>query len=108
MRLLAYLQSLAWCISLVHGNVEKTVFLAPEAIHIPQQHPNLEDLQLEVLSSSKLQLRRQLPAVFPTSSSPRGAEAWFLLDRLTQHQRYEVRICWAATVSHLTPNSYLS
>lgn len=106
MRLLAYLQSLAWCIFLVHGNVEKTIFLAPEAIQIPPQHPNLEDLNLEVLSPSKSQLRRQLPAAFPTPTNPKGLEAWFLLDRLTQHQRYEVRICWAATVSHLTSITY--
>lgn len=97
MRLMACLQSLAWCIFLVHGNVEKTVFLAPEAIQIPQQHPNLEDLHLEALSPSKPGLRRQLPAAFPKPASPKGIEAWFLLDRLTQHQRYEVRICWAAT-----------
>ena len=101
MRLLAYLQSLAWCIFLVHGNVEKTIFLAPEAIQIPQQHPNLGDLNLQVLSPSKSnsQLRRQLPAAFPTPTDPKGIAAWFLLERLIQHQRYEVRICWAATVS---------
>ena len=102
MRLLAYMQILAWCISLVHGNVEKTIFLAPEVIQIPQQHPNLEDLPLEALSPSRPVLRRQLPAAFPNPGSPKGIEAWFLLDRLTQHQRYEVRICWAATVSLLT------
>ena len=99
MRLLAYLQSLAWCISLVHGNVEKTIFLAPEAIQIPQQHPNLGDLNLQLLSPSNSELRRQLPAAFPTPANPKGTAAWFLLEKLTPHQRYEVRICWAATVS---------
>lgn len=103
MRLLAYLQSLAWCISLVHGNVEKTIFLAPEAIQISRQHPNLEDLHLETLSPSRPELRRQLPAAFPKPTSPKGTEAWFILNRLTQHHRYEVRVCWAATVSLLTP-----
>ena len=101
MRLLAYLQSLAWCIFLVHGNVEKTIFLAPSYLQLPQQHPTLEDLNLQVLSPSKSNIRRQLPAAFPKSTSPKGIEAWFLLDSLTQHQRYEVRICWAATVSLL-------
>ena len=105
MRLLAYLQSLAWCIFLVHGNVEKTIFLAPEAIQIPQQHPNLQSLNLQALSPSNPELRRQLFATFPKPSSPKGTEAWFLLDRLTQHQRYEVRVCWAATVSSLTLGS---
>lgn len=108
MRLLAYLQSLAWCIFLVHGNVEKTIFLAPEAIQISQQHPNLEDLKLEVLSSSNPTLRRQLSAAFPKPTSPKGIAAWFLLDKLTQHQRYEVRICWAATVSLWTLMSHSS
>ena len=101
MRLLAYLQSLAWCIFLVHGNVEKTIFLAPEAIQIPQQHPNLQHLNLQLLSPSNPQLRRQLPAAFASPADPKGISAWFLLDRLKQHQRYEVRICWAATVSVL-------
>lgn len=99
MRLLAYLQGLAWCISLAHANVEKTIFLAPEAIQIPQQHPNIQDLNLQTLSPSNPELRRHLLAAFPKPTSPKGTEAWFLLDRLTQHQRYEVRICWAATVS---------
>ena len=101
MRLLAYLQSLTWCISLVQGNVEKTIFLGPEAIQIPQQHPSLQDLKLETLSPSTSHLRRQLSVAFPKPSNPKGTEAWFLLEGLTQHQRYEVRICWAATVSLL-------
>ena len=101
MRLLAYLQSLTWCISLVQGNVEKTIFLGPEAIQIPQQHPSLQDLELETLSPSRPDLRRQLSAEFPKPSTPKGTEAWFLLEGLKQHQRYEVRICWAATVSLL-------
>ena len=105
MRLLAYLQSLAWCIFLVHGNVEKTVFLAPQAIAIPQQHPSLDDLNLELLSPSKSKLRRGLPAAFPKPDRQKGAEAWFILDKLTQHQRYEVRICWAATVSLIFDDS---
>ena len=99
MRFLAYLQSLAWCIVPVLGNVEKTIFLAPEAIHIPQQHPNLDDLSLEALSPLNATLRRQLPAAFPKPGFTQGKEAWFLLNSLKQHQRYEVRICWAATVS---------
>ena len=101
MRLLAYLQSLSWCIFLVQGNVEKTIFFGPEAIQIPQQHPSLQDLKLETLSPSKPDLRRQLSAAFPKPSTPKGTEAWFLLEGLKQHQRYEVRICWAATVSLL-------
>ncbi|KAM0797577.1 hypothetical protein BDR22DRAFT_436341 [Usnea florida] len=107
MRLLAYLQSLTWCISLVQGNVEKTIFLGPEAIQIPQQHPSLQDLKLESLSPTKPDLRRQLSAAFPKPSTPKGTEAWFLLEGLKQYQRYEVRICWAATQPTLfTLNTY--
>lgn len=98
MRLLAHLQSLAWCIIPALGNVEKTIFLAPEAIHIPQQHPHVGDLKLEVLTPWNSTLRRQLPAAFPKPGLDKGKEAWFLLDGLTPQQRYEVRICWAATV----------
>ena len=102
MQLLLILQSLAWCIFPVLGNVEKTIFLGPEAIHIPQQHPNLDDLNLEVLSPTASRLRRRLPAAFASLENPQGTQAWFLLDRLKQDQRYEVRICWAAIVgSHL-------
>ncbi len=98
MRALAYLQSLAWCIFPVLGNVEKTIFLAPEAIDIPQQHPHLDDLNLEALSPLDWSLRRELYAAFPKVEKPKGIEAWFLLDGLRSRQRYELRICWAATV----------
>lgn len=91
--------SLVWCIVPVLCNVEKTIFLAPQAINIPTQHPNLETLRLDSLSSAESSLRRQLPAAFPTSERDKGLESWYLLDELNQHQRYEVRICWAATVS---------
>lgn len=80
------------------ANVEKTIFLGPEAIHIPQQHPNLDDLRLHSLTPSQSTLRTQLDASFPTLPESKGTESWFLLHDLRQEQRYEVRICWAATV----------
>ncbi len=99
MRLLTCVYSLIWCTPVL-GNVEKTIFLGPEPveIHNPQQQPNIDSLRLEVLSPLNATLRRQLPAAFPNLTSPKGTETWFLLDRLRQQQRYEVRICWAATV----------
>ena len=99
MQLLAFLQILAYCVLLVLGNVEKTIFLGPELIRVPQQHPNLQDLYLDTLSPSTSTLRLQLPAAFPKPNAERGEASWFLLDGLRQHQRYEVRLCWAATVS---------
>lgn len=91
---------LVWCFltALCNGNVEKAIFIAPEAIDIFDQHTNLDTLRLEVLSHHNLSLRRRIPAAFPTPDSKRGTESWFLLENLNQHQRYEVRICWAATV----------
>lgn len=81
------------------ANVEKTIFLAPEAIHVPQEHPNLDDLHLDVLTPSNYMLRTQIAASFPDPPSSKGLESWYLLDELRQEQRHEVRICWAATVS---------
>ena len=84
--------------SVVFANVEKTIFLAPPTIAVPQAHPNLDDLRLIPLSSPSYQsVRTHLNASFPTPESPRGTVAWFLLDELNPGQRYEVRICWLAT-----------
>ena len=99
MQLLAFSQILACCVLLVLGNVEKTIFLGPEPIRVSQQRPNLQDLYLDTLSPSTSTLRLKLPAVFPKPNAVRGEASWFLLDGLRQHQRYEVRLCWAATVS---------
>jgi len=93
---------LPWIVFSV-ANVEKTIFLGPEAIHIPQQHPNLDDLRLQVLTPSESALRTQLTASFPKLPELKGTESWFLLDDLRQEQRYEVRICWAATVRSIGP-----
>lgn len=101
MRPLAHAYSLLWCTAVL-GNVEKTIFLGPDPINIhnPQQQPNIDTLNLEVLSPLNTTLRRAVPASFPTSTFSKGSEAWFLLDRLRAQQRYEVRICWAATVRY--------
>lgn len=105
MRLLVFMYGLSWYTPVL-GNVEKAIFLGPEPIdiHNPQQQPNIDSLRLEVLSPLNTQLRRQLSASFPSLTSPKGTEAWFLLDRLRSQQRYEVRICWAATVRPLHYN----
>ena len=82
----------------VLANVEKTIFIAPEAIQIPQVHPNLDDLHLNILTPNKSILRTHLPASFPRPPETRGTISWFLLDDLQQKQRHEVRVCWPATV----------
>ncbi len=94
--------SLAWCMTLplilVLANNEKTVFLAPEALGNLNQQPGVEQLNLRGLSPSDWILRTHLPAAFPDPDNPWGKQSWFLLDQLTQYQRYEVRICWSANV----------
>lgn len=100
MRTSALLWALTCCLLPALGNVEKTIFIAPPSISIPSSRPNLKDLYLDVLSPplSQLSLRRQVPASFPTPTDPRGNETWLLLEGLEEGRRYEVRICWVATV----------
>jgi hypothetical protein len=44
-------------------------------------------------------LPTRLAVQFPTEAVPRGLESWYLLRGLDEGRRYEVRICWPATVS---------
>lgn len=89
---------LLFLLSVVSANVEKTVFLGPPATTVPNKHPNLDDLCLIPLSPLHLTARTRLNASFPTTDAPKGTETWILLDHLTPGARYEVRICWLATV----------
>lgn len=82
------------------ANVEKVIFLGPSRVHIPRQHPTLEDLQLHTLSPQNGIIRTKLRAEFPTNVSTLGEASWVLLANLTENQRYELRICWAATVNY--------
>lgn len=91
--LLLFLSSL-W---LADANVEKTIFLAPSSIPIPSE-TGIDDLGLDRLSPLSPILRTQLNASFPTSKNPLGTESWYFLENLTPGQRYEVRICYLATV----------
>lgn len=93
--------SLLWLASLVAGNVEKTIFVAPAAINLSQDGPGLETLCLKSLStqSQETRLRLSLPVKFASHEYPAGETSWYLLQNLSPGQRYEVRICWAATVS---------
>lgn len=80
------------------ANVEKTIFIAPPSISIPRQHPNLDDLRLQKLSPEWTSIRTYLNASFPAPAAEKGSESWLLLDGLRPSQRYELRICWLATV----------
>jgi hypothetical protein len=78
-------------------NTEKVIFLAHSPIQIPTIHPTLEDLHLHALTPENSTQRTHLKAAFPTASLPDGIATWLLLTNLTPSQRYELRICWAAT-----------
>lgn len=88
-------------ISVASANTEKTIFLGPETVNIPGHSTSLAALNIATLTPAHFSLRTHLNAVFPTASFPKGAETWLILDNLTEGQRYEVRVCWMATVSLL-------
>jgi hypothetical protein len=88
----------------VNANVEKAVFLGPRPVAlavVPDGPPSLDALRLDTLlpvQGSSI-VATQLPVQFPSVSAPRGYDAWYLLRGLQEGRRYEVRICWPATVS---------
>jgi len=84
---------------MVNANVEKTIFLGPSAVTLPDVRPSLDDLHLRSLSSLESILPTQLAVQFPSKKEPHGLESWYLLNNLEEGRRYEVRICWPATVS---------
>ena len=86
------------------ANVEKTIFRAPNPTTIPSTDPVLDDLGLERLSPLDPVLRNALNASFPSETAPLGTESWFFLENLNPGQRYEVRICYLATVLPLPPS----
>lgn len=86
------------CANTALANVEKTIFLAPPLATIPSEAPDVDDLGLERLSPENPVVRTQLNASFPTTEAPKGTDSWFFLENLTPGQRYEVRVCWLATV----------
>jgi hypothetical protein len=84
---------------LVYANVEKVIFVAPPPDPLPLDGSVSDDLGLERLSPSAPWLRTHLNASFPTENTPRGTESWVFLENLHPGRRYEVRVCWLATVN---------
>ncbi|KAH7347929.1 hypothetical protein B0T11DRAFT_343981 [Plectosphaerella cucumerina] len=81
----------------VQANTEKTIFKAPPVINMPTQPPTLDSLGLDILTPDVSSLRTRVQANFPDEASPGGPATWLLLYNLTASQRYEMRVCWAAT-----------
>ncbi|KAI3317492.1 hypothetical protein HD806DRAFT_514752 [Xylariaceae sp. AK1471] len=80
----------------VWGNTEKTIFLGPSPVDIQSTYPQLNTLQLGPLNPDNFTIRTHLHAIFPNEFRD-GEPSWFILHNLTEGQRYEVRVCWAAT-----------
>ncbi len=90
--------SLLLCAHWAYANVEKLVFLGPQTVNVPAQHPTLDDLHIEVITPDDWILRTHLSAEFPQNETDKGKPSWVLFDGLTQGWQYEVRLCYAATV----------
>lgn len=94
------MRTLLWLVSAFVGlalaNVEKTVFISPDLD--TAQSPLLK-AELKNLSPSAPSIRAHLEAEFPTDTAPAGKRSWYRLEGLVPGQRYEVRVCWLATVS---------
>ena len=101
MRIIAALLCIVSQAGTVNANVEKTIFLGPSAVTLPDVRPSLEDLHLYSLSNFEPILPTRVSVQFPTDTKPHGLEYWYLLGSLEEGRRYEVRICWPATVSLL-------
>lgn len=89
---------LAVFVSIVTANVEKAIFLGPEPVNVLNQSPSLADLHIDVLTPDNFSIRKHVDAIFPSQNLPRGLDSWLILDDLIEGQRYELRVCWMATV----------
>ncbi|KAK1985179.1 hypothetical protein LZ30DRAFT_779256 [Colletotrichum cereale] len=88
---------LAFCLDIARANTEKVIFLGPDTVNVPTTPPAIEDLRLDVLTPDDWTKRLDLKSAFPSEESPSGTTTWLLLNELAQGQRYELRVCWAAT-----------
>ncbi|KAI1855914.1 hypothetical protein JX265_011997 [Neoarthrinium moseri] len=80
------------------ANTEKAIFLGPRAAaHATPLLGGSEDLAVPVLTPEHGAIRTHLEARFPSDAAPFGKVTWIGLEDLAEGQRYEVRVCWAAT-----------
>lgn len=104
MRLLPALLCIVTQAGTSSANVEKNMFVGPSPVALPNVPPSLDGLRLPALSPLHSILATQLRVHAPSAPTPRRLESWYLLRDLQPGQRYEVRICWPATVSALAPS----
>ena len=94
----------------VAANVEKVIFVAGQGAA-----DGASALRSSILSSILPRLtpdgnawRTGLPAVFSWEDHfPDNGTTWVLLDDLSEGQRYELRVCWAATVRLSSPDIFI-
>lgn len=84
------------CSALVAANTEKAIFLGPA----PSTETSvIGDLEIPQLAPSEHCTNcRAIRTRLATTFAGEGAEHWVRIDGLDEGRRYEVRICWAATV----------
>jgi len=75
----------------VHANTEKVIFIAPPAPLEPLEHHHA----IETLSPSRPAVRR----VKVQLSFEKPTEEFFVLEQLDIGRKYEVRVCWPASVT---------
>ena len=101
--LLVTLALLVACILPAFANVEKVVFLGPGPLPTNAANANVFRSQfLELLRPDNPSLRRTVRSTFDSSPGREESNAWFLLDGLTEGQRYEARVCWSASVGSIS------
>ena len=83
---------------LVLANTEKLIFLTPRSRPSQEALNLFENPQIPRLSKTHSSVRDQLPVEFATKENPLGNQFWYLLEGLDEGRRYEVRVCWTATV----------
>lgn len=83
------------------ANTEKVIFTAPPRDTLSELY-DLKEEAFQTITPAISVLRASLSVAFPTIERPQGLDSWYRLEGLEENRRYEVRICWAATVHLLT------
>lgn len=106
MRLLIYCKIAVFLAASVLANTEKVIFLGRVNKASKDFSGALNSIDLTKLSPSHSKKRLSLPVAFPSLEKPNGVDSWYILSNLTQDQRYEVRVCWAAIVCVVSRRYY--
>lgn len=79
------------------ANTEKIIFTAPPTEALSELY-DIKDEAFKTITHANSSLRTSLPVAFPNVDRPQGLDSWYWLKDLEEDKRYEVRVCWAATV----------